>query len=125
MGDIHKGFISHVPFVQPGSRVEVCVMVSSAVPVYSLPRLMKKLARTYRLPNSEKLWGIDGYHVFPGMMCAVRDFNGVWNRGEILSNIRGRMYSVRCVDFGEKLSVSVYQLRRLFPEVGVNVTVYL
>ena len=93
-------------------------MVSSAVPVYSLPRLMKKLARTYRLPNSEKLWGIDGYHVFPGMMCAVRDFNGVWNRGEILSNIRGRMYSVRCVDFGENLSVSVYQLRRLFPEVG-------
>ena len=94
-GDIHKGFVSHVPFVQPGSFVQFSIMVSSAVPVYRLPRLMQKMKETYGVLKSEPMWGLEGYHLVPGMACAVRDRSGAWNRGEILSRVRGRIYSVR------------------------------
>ena len=38
IGEIHKGFVGHVPFVHPGNWVQISVLVSSAVPVDRLPR---------------------------------------------------------------------------------------
>ena len=38
IGEIHKGIVGHIPFVHPGDWVQVSVLVSSAVPVYRLPR---------------------------------------------------------------------------------------
>ena len=93
--EIHKGLVSHVPFVHPGSFIKFSIMVSSAVPVYRLPRLMGEMARAYGILKSERLYGVQGYHLVPGMVCAVRDRRGVWNRGEIVAHVRGRIYSVR------------------------------
>ena len=38
VGEIHKGIVGHVPFVHPGEWVQISVLVSSAVPIYRLPR---------------------------------------------------------------------------------------
>ena len=100
---------------------------------------MEKMQRTYSHPKSESLWGLGGLEGFvnPGIVCAAQDEQDrKWYRAMVLRNVRGRMYTVRWVlgrpgmssarmstnvslryvDFGEKRILSVYSLRRLFPE---------
>ena len=43
VGEIHKGYVGHIPFAHPGDWVQISVLVSSAVPVYKLPRSVKLL----------------------------------------------------------------------------------
>ena len=156
IGEIHKGIVGHIPFVHPGDWVQISVLVSSAVPVYRLPRsvyfslktnfakyckcsLMEKMQRTYSHPKSESLWGLGGLEGFvnPGTVCAAQDEEDrKWYRAMVVKNVRGRIYTIRLVlgsvlvlgciiiffyslryvDFGEKRILSVYSLRRLFPE---------
>jgi len=115
VGDIHKGKVSYVPFIHPGGWLELSVVVTSAVPAYRLPRLMAKMRRTYEFPRSEWLWGVEEV-VFPGMICAAKDDqDGQWYRCQVIANVRGRIYSVRYLDFGDTKNLVVYRLRRLFP----------
>ena len=98
---------------------------------------MEKLQTTYSQSRSESLWGLGGLEgwVNPGTVCAAQDQqDDQWYRAMVLSKVRGRLYtirwvaqcpgwsvmsitlSLRYVDFAEKKILSVYSLRRLFPE---------
>ena len=80
-----------------------------------LPILMEQMKAVYGVKRSEELWGLG--RCWPGMVCAVRDSRDkMWYRGEVVSVIKGRLFLVKYVDFGNCEQVPAHKMRRLFSD---------
>jgi len=82
----------------------------------TLPSLMEELSAFYGIKYNEELFGLP-LPPRPGVAAVIKDKEDkMWYRVQVEKLVRGRIFLVTYVDFGNKEFVSSHRLRRIKPQ---------